>query len=94
MRKHFKVVPLYVRVGNIDSAPAEKAVAEGHAHSLRGRALLLFDQAHLAQILAKTDLDPKTIALVLRASARVEAERLAKNAGEVSQSAASDPEVA
>lgn len=84
MKRHLKRVPVYLQIGNIETAPADKAVTDGHAQSLRGRALLLFDRPHLIEILSKTNLDPETVALVLRAAARVEAERLAKDAARTS----------
>lgn len=92
MKKHLTEVPLYVPVGTVESGAADDAVTNGRAHSLRGRALLLFSPAHLAEILSQTNLDPRTVALVLRAAARVESEKAAAAAARAGEAGASDTE--
>ena len=78
MRKHLKDVPVYVSVGHLAVSTADHMVGTGHAHSLRGRALLLLDNSALEIALTEMDADPEIIQMILRAALRVDSEKAAK----------------
>lgn len=78
VREYLKKVPLYASVGHLSVDAADQMVASGVAHSLRGKAVLILDQTILEKCLSEMDVDPDTIATILRAAARVESEKIAK----------------
>ncbi len=77
MRKNLERVPVYAPIGDITANQADSMVAAGRGHSLRGKALMLFDTAHLEQLLSDLDIPSETMAIILRAAARVDSERAA-----------------
>jgi hypothetical protein len=84
MRKHLKTVPVYIPVGDVPVDSADQAVAEDRAQSLRGKALLLLNGAALERLLCDLDVDQEIVAMILRAAARVEAEKAARSAAQES----------
>ena len=78
MRKDLDTVPVQIRIGNVPAALADEIVAAGEGLSLKGKAILPALSC-LERILAHSqfEVDPRTIATILRAAARVDAERAA-----------------
>ncbi|MFP5236986.1 MAG: hypothetical protein ACLGSD_13875 [Acidobacteriota bacterium] len=78
MRKELQTVPVQVRIGSVPAALADEIVAAGHGLSLKGRAVLPA-RSCLERLLAhdRFELDPQTMVPILRAAARLDAERAA-----------------
>lgn len=66
MRRNLQSVPVFIPAGRIPAETADRAVAAGRAHSLRGKACLIISRVALEEIVEELGLDPEAADDVIR----------------------------